>query len=346
MQVGAVYPQIELRGEPSAVRRLGLAVEELGFDYLLAYDHVLGAVHADRTPQLTALYRARPVPRSVRDVRLSGRHHRTTPVRHRDPDPSTAPTALVARQAADLDLLSAVDAPRRWNRLEPRRVRSPRAAVSHPRRPQEEQIDCSAGSSQNLSSTSQGDSTESTEPRLCPSRHIPSRSGRGSSEPAYDRTARLADGFIFIGGDITHHRRLETSTRSRTRPRPTSRGLRRGVRCVRKAVRGRRGRDRRLARGRRNPPPRGHHGPRPLFRRRPNRLPRVARNALTRGLQLPPGDEHRHARTGQSARATRRASLQPATESRGRPRPCCSPADLGARGLVLVNGESRPLGID
>src|ERR1700731_5035367 len=56
MQIGAVYPQIELRGAPSAVRRLGLAVEELGFDYLLAYDHVLGAVHADRTPQLTGPY--------------------------------------------------------------------------------------------------------------------------------------------------------------------------------------------------------------------------------------------------------------------------------------------------
>ncbi|MFZ0377087.1 MAG: hypothetical protein WCD11_31055 [Solirubrobacteraceae bacterium] len=39
MQIGAVYPQIELRGDPSAVRRLALAVEELGFDYLLAYDH-------------------------------------------------------------------------------------------------------------------------------------------------------------------------------------------------------------------------------------------------------------------------------------------------------------------
>src|ERR1700733_7647430 len=56
MQVGAVYPQIELRGDPSAVRRIGLAAEELGFDYLLAYDHVLGAVHADRTPPLTGPY--------------------------------------------------------------------------------------------------------------------------------------------------------------------------------------------------------------------------------------------------------------------------------------------------
>lgn len=36
MKVGVVYPQIELGGDPHAVRRIGKAVEELGFDYLLA----------------------------------------------------------------------------------------------------------------------------------------------------------------------------------------------------------------------------------------------------------------------------------------------------------------------
>jgi hypothetical protein len=45
VQIGVVYPQIELGGDPTAVRQFGRAVEELGFDYLLAYDHVLGAVH-------------------------------------------------------------------------------------------------------------------------------------------------------------------------------------------------------------------------------------------------------------------------------------------------------------
>src|ERR1700712_3464515 len=56
MQIGVVYPQNELRGDPNAVRRIGRAVEELGFDHLLAYDHVLGAVHADRTPPFTGGY--------------------------------------------------------------------------------------------------------------------------------------------------------------------------------------------------------------------------------------------------------------------------------------------------
>jgi hypothetical protein len=30
MYIGVVYPQTELRGDPNAVRRIGLAVEELG----------------------------------------------------------------------------------------------------------------------------------------------------------------------------------------------------------------------------------------------------------------------------------------------------------------------------
>src|ERR1700738_5272132 len=56
MHIGVVYPQNELRGDPTAVRRIGRAVEDLSFHPLLAYDHVLGAVHADRTPQLTGPY--------------------------------------------------------------------------------------------------------------------------------------------------------------------------------------------------------------------------------------------------------------------------------------------------
>ena len=36
--------------------RLESVVEDLGFDYLLVYYHVLGAVHADRTPPLTGPY--------------------------------------------------------------------------------------------------------------------------------------------------------------------------------------------------------------------------------------------------------------------------------------------------
>jgi probable F420-dependent oxidoreductase len=49
MRIGVVFPQTELGGDASAVRAYGQRVEELGFTHVLAYDHVVGAdpaVHA------------------------------------------------------------------------------------------------------------------------------------------------------------------------------------------------------------------------------------------------------------------------------------------------------------
>ncbi len=43
MRYGVVFPQNEIGNDPAAIRDFAQAVEELGFDYLLAYDHVLGA---------------------------------------------------------------------------------------------------------------------------------------------------------------------------------------------------------------------------------------------------------------------------------------------------------------
>lgn len=43
MRIGVVFPQTELGGDPGAVRAYGARVEELGFAHLLVYDHVVGA---------------------------------------------------------------------------------------------------------------------------------------------------------------------------------------------------------------------------------------------------------------------------------------------------------------
>jgi probable F420-dependent oxidoreductase len=43
MRIGAVFPQTEIGSDPADVRRWATTVEDLGYDHILAYDHVLGA---------------------------------------------------------------------------------------------------------------------------------------------------------------------------------------------------------------------------------------------------------------------------------------------------------------
>lgn len=43
MRIGVVFPQTELGGDVSAVRAYAQGVEQLGYTHLLAYDHVVGA---------------------------------------------------------------------------------------------------------------------------------------------------------------------------------------------------------------------------------------------------------------------------------------------------------------
>jgi probable F420-dependent oxidoreductase len=43
MQIGVVFPQTEIGPDPGAVRAYAQGAEQLGFRHLLAYDHVLGA---------------------------------------------------------------------------------------------------------------------------------------------------------------------------------------------------------------------------------------------------------------------------------------------------------------
>jgi probable F420-dependent oxidoreductase len=49
MKIGAVFPQTEMGGDVGAIRAYVEAVQELRFDHLLAYDHVVGADTAVHT---------------------------------------------------------------------------------------------------------------------------------------------------------------------------------------------------------------------------------------------------------------------------------------------------------
>jgi len=43
MQVGVIFPQTEIGADPAALRAYAAAIEELGYAHILSYDHVLGA---------------------------------------------------------------------------------------------------------------------------------------------------------------------------------------------------------------------------------------------------------------------------------------------------------------
>ncbi|MDQ3912677.1 MAG: LLM class F420-dependent oxidoreductase [Actinomycetota bacterium] len=48
MQVGVTFPQSEIGADPIAIRDYAQAAEDLGYEHLLAYDHVLGADPTNR----------------------------------------------------------------------------------------------------------------------------------------------------------------------------------------------------------------------------------------------------------------------------------------------------------
>jgi len=205
MQIGVVYPQTELRGDPAAVRQIGRAVEQLGFDHLLAYDHVLGAVHADRDPQLTGPYTEHdpfhdPFVMFAHLAAITERIQFATgvlvlPQRQ---------TALVARQAADVDLLSGgrlrLGVGIGWNHVEYEAL-GEEFGTRGAR--QEEQIELLRRlfTEPVVDFSGRFDRVDRASLVPKPARSIPIWLG-GSSEPAFDRAARVADGFIFSGGAI------------------------------------------------------------------------------------------------------------------------------------------------
>jgi probable F420-dependent oxidoreductase len=218
MQIGVVYPQTELGGDPTAVRRIGRAVEDLGFDHLLAYDHVLGAVHADRTPRLTGPYTEHdpfhdPFVMFAYLAAITDRIQFATAVLILP----QRQTALVARQAADLDLLSGgrlrLGVGVGWSQVEYEalgqdfRTRGAR---------QEEQIELLRRlfTEPVVDFSGRFDRVDRAALVPKPTRPIAIWLG-GSSEAAFDRAARLADGFIFFGGGLDHT--VEAWTRLRER---------------------------------------------------------------------------------------------------------------------------------
>jgi len=56
MKIGVVFPHQEIGDDPMVIRDWAQTAEGLGYSHITAYDHVLGAVHEDRTPKLMGPY--------------------------------------------------------------------------------------------------------------------------------------------------------------------------------------------------------------------------------------------------------------------------------------------------
>jgi probable F420-dependent oxidoreductase len=200
MKIGVAYPTTEVAGDPLAIRKFVAAAEQLGYDHLMAYDHVVKAPHEQREPKLTGPYTEKHTfhdpfvlfgfAAAVTDQLEFVTGVLVLPQRQ---------TALVAQQAADVDLLSRerlrLGVGIGWNYVEYHalgqdfRTRAKRV---------DEQIDLlrQLWTTPVVSFNGRFDQIDRAGINPRPRRQIPIWIG-GHSEPAYERGARLGDGFIF-----------------------------------------------------------------------------------------------------------------------------------------------------
>ena len=198
MQIGVVFPQTEIGAAVVDVRRYGSGVEALGFAHLLAYDHVLGAdpeAHAPwRGPYDVHTTFHEPFVLFGYLAACTGLELVTgviiLPQRQ---------TALVAKQAAEVDLLTdgrfRLGVGLGWNAVEYEALGAP---FGERGRRMSEQIPLLRRLLTEPVVTHVGEFDRITAAGLAPlprQRPIPIWIG-GQSAPAYRRVGRLADGWF------------------------------------------------------------------------------------------------------------------------------------------------------
>lgn len=202
MQVGVIYPQTELGGDPRALATFAQTAESLGYRHLMAYDHVVGADHADRQPPLTGPYtEADPFHDPfVMFAYLAG----ITATLQFTTDVLILPqrqTVLVAKQATDVDLVSGgrlrLGVGTGWNYVEYEALNVPFADRGARL---DEQIDLLRRLWAETTIDFDGRFHRLTRGSILPKpdRRIPIWIG-GFSDPAFRRGARRGDGFLFAG---------------------------------------------------------------------------------------------------------------------------------------------------
>jgi probable F420-dependent oxidoreductase len=200
MKIGVSYPMTEVATDPDTVRKFIRAAEELGYEHLMAYDHVVKASHEGREPKLTGPYTEKhpfndPFVLFGFAAGVSDKLGFVTGVLVLP----QRPTALVAQQAADLDLLSRerlrLGVGIGWNYVE-------YEALGQDFHTRAKRLEEQMGLLRQLWTAPlvTFDGRFDHINRACinprPRRQIPLWMG-GYSEPAYERGARLGDGFVF-----------------------------------------------------------------------------------------------------------------------------------------------------
>jgi probable F420-dependent oxidoreductase len=107
LQIGAIFPTTEIGNDPIAIRDWAQTAEQLGYRHMVTYDHVLGAEHADREPRLMGPYTENDP--FHEPMVLYGYLAGVTDSLELCTGVLILPqrqTALVAKQAAQIDLLS------------------------------------------------------------------------------------------------------------------------------------------------------------------------------------------------------------------------------------------------
>jgi probable F420-dependent oxidoreductase len=198
MRLGVEYPHNEFGGDPRALREYANAVEDLGYDHLVMYDHPVGISADDREVPIVYTEKDAFHDPLVAFSYLAGVTERIEFVTGILVLPQRQ-TVLVARQTADLDLMSGgrlrlgvapgyspyefealgADFRTRGKRLDEQ--------ITYLRRLWSEEL---------ISFEGRFDRIDRANIVPRPSRRIPIWCG-GFSEPAYRRAVALADGFMF-----------------------------------------------------------------------------------------------------------------------------------------------------
>ena len=212
MQIGAIFPQTEIGSDPSVIRDFAQTAEGLGYSHILAYDHVLGAL-PEREPRLWGPYTHESAFHEpfVLFGYLAAITERVELVTGVIILPQRQ-TALVAKQAAEVDILSGgrlrLGIGTGWNYVE---YDSLNEDFTNRGKRQEEQVEVlrQLWAEPIVDFDGNWHRIDRAGLKPLPGRRIPIWFG-GFSDPAFRRAARIGDGFVFGNGSPDARNTVET----------------------------------------------------------------------------------------------------------------------------------------